>query len=204
MNPYPARFLDLYRELGAGGIAVDLGCGPARPETAELTALVNVDLVPGADLPRAVQGDVGRVGGVPANGGTFDLALSAAVLEHVPYPLDHLREAHRLLRGGGLLYVDGASMQPLHRVPGHYFGVYPDGLRLLLEEAGFEVVEQWSWGSLADMVPWIRQLCGEAGGDDAWAAIEGALREVYEATPNAAEVLATGSAAIARKPVVLA
>lgn len=200
MNPYPARFLALYRELEVAGdpfLAVDLGCGPARPDTAELTRLVNVDVDPDAHLPRGVVGDVGRVGGVPANDDAFDLALSAAVLEHVPYPLDHLREAHRLLKPGGRLYVDGASMQPLHRVPGHYFGIYPDGLRLLLDEAGFDVVDDGVSGSLADMVPWLRNLCGEAGGDHVWADLERCLVEIYHFTPHASTVLATGTWAVA-------
>lgn len=200
MNPYPARFLAMYREMEVAGepfLAVDLGCGPARPDTVELTRLVNVDVDPEPHLPRGVAGDVGRVGGVPANDDAFDLALSAAVLEHVPYPLDHLREAHRLLKPGGRLYVDGASMQPLHRVPGHYFGIYPDGLRLLLDEAGFDVVDEGVGGSLADMVTWIRNRCGEAGGDHAWSAIENGLREVYAFTPHASTVLATGTWAVA-------
>lgn len=42
MNPYPPRFLALYHECD--GPVVDLGCGPARPETVTMDRLTNVDL----------------------------------------------------------------------------------------------------------------------------------------------------------------
>lgn len=100
MNPYPPRFLALYHECD--GPVVDLGCGPARPETVTMDRLTNVGLdVTG--IPNGVAGDVGQDRGVPLPTATFDLALSAAVLEHVPTPLTHLQEAWRLLKMGDRL-----------------------------------------------------------------------------------------------------
>ena len=201
MNPYPAKFLELYDQLPDDGLAVDLGCGPARPDTGQLVQLVNVDLAPAADLPRGLAGDVGRYNGVPLGSGTVDLVLSAAVLEHVPDPTRHLAEAARILKPGGLLYVDGASMQPLHRVPGHYFGVYPDGLALLLDRTGFDVVEAGTSGRLADQVTWIRDMADPEGiGGDWWTQLGMALAALYE-LPGVQSVLATGTWAVARKRV---
>lgn len=195
MNPYPPRFLALYHECD--GPVVDLGCGPARPETVTMDRLTNVDLdVTG--IPNGVAGDVGQDRGVPLPTATFDLALSAAVLEHVPTPLTHLQEAWRLLKMGGLLYVAAASMQPLHEVPGHFFGIYPDGLRRLLVASWFEVIDEGVEGRLVDMVPWLRLLA--PGPDDVWEQVESGLAALYR-PPDAGRVFATGCWAVARKIV---
>ena len=52
-----------------------------------------------------VQGDGARL---PFDGGAFDLVFSHSVIEHVSSAVDYLRECHRVLRPGGVLYLSTA------------------------------------------------------------------------------------------------
>ena len=52
-----------------------------------------------------VQGDGARL---PFRGGTFDAVFSHSVIEHVASAADYLRECHRVLRPGGVLYLSTA------------------------------------------------------------------------------------------------
>jgi ubiquinone/menaquinone biosynthesis C-methylase UbiE len=103
--------------LPPGARALEIGCGTGAVSRAlarwsNLT-VVGVDPSPiflkrarelSADLPGVafLQGD-GRSLSFPD--GSFDLALFHTTLCHVPDPLSALREAHRILRPGGLLSV---------------------------------------------------------------------------------------------------
>jgi SAM-dependent methyltransferase len=52
-----------------------------------------------------VQADATRL---PFRNGSFDLVFSHSVIEHVSSALDYLRECHRVLRPGGVLYLSTA------------------------------------------------------------------------------------------------
>ena len=65
--------------------------------------------------------------------------LSTQVLEHVGDVQGYLREAHRLLRPGGLLFCSTHGAFILHRHPTDYRRWTVDGLRYELEQAGFAV-----------------------------------------------------------------
>lgn len=52
-----------------------------------------------------VQGDGGRL---PFSAGSFELVFSHSVIEHVASPEGYLRECHRVLRPGGVLYLSTA------------------------------------------------------------------------------------------------
>ncbi|HEY7086581.1 MAG TPA: class I SAM-dependent methyltransferase, partial [Tepidisphaeraceae bacterium] len=70
---------------------------------------------------------------------SVDAILSTQVLEHVPEVNRYLREAVRLLRPGGLMFLSTHGMCLLHRHPTDLWRWTVDGLRYELERAGLVV-----------------------------------------------------------------
>ena len=146
---------------------IDVGCGGGH-----LAALargrrwlaVGVDIahqacaVAGRNGEAAVQGDGALL---PLRGGSADMVTLVNVVDQAHEPLTILREAHRVLVGGGLLALRVPNARfhqpwarffiglgPLARSRGwdtypvmHHFAFTPAGLRQLVERAGFEVLE---------------------------------------------------------------
>jgi SAM-dependent methyltransferase len=182
-NPYPARFTDLLP--ASAGLALDVGCG-AR----SLPGVVGVEytLTSGCSI-------VADGAALPFRDGTFAVALSQAVLEHVPEPRLHVRELARVLKPGGLLVVEAAFMQPVHLAPHHFFNITPLGLGWLLDDAGLEELESGTIGSASDVLDWIVREWGLSVDVHSVGRCEVAF-ELYARA-------ASGVWAVARKPAVL-
>jgi SAM-dependent methyltransferase len=128
--PPGARVLDagagecIYRPFfpGGGYVAIDRGIGDGSWNYGKLDAL--------ADLER-----------IPFATGAFDAVVCTETLEHVARPGAVLRELRRVIREGGTLVLTVPFLQPVHQAPHDYYRYTPFGLRHLLAEAGFEVVE---------------------------------------------------------------
>ncbi len=149
-NEYPTRFTNLFANLGPDDLALDCGSGGReRPHsqcvTLDIEAHPNVDHVADAlSMP------------FPEN--TFSLILSQAVIEHVTQPQQYVTECWRVMKPGGIFYVEVAFMQPVHQAPHHYFNVTPYGLRYLLRE--WEIIEDGTLGSFADTISWLAAESG--------------------------------------------
>src|SRR6185437_4412540 len=72
---------------------------------------------------------------------TFDAVLLTQVLEHVREPLRVVRELHRVLKRGGRLFLTAPLVWELHDLPHDFYRFTENGLRYLVEEAGFIDVE---------------------------------------------------------------
>jgi SAM-dependent methyltransferase len=119
------------RLLGTGAAIVDLGAGGRRVAphafTVDAVAATSPDLV--CDLHR-----------IPLEDGRFDGAVCTGTLEHVRDPEQVGREIVRLLKEGGLAYIDVPFLQGFHADPDDFRRWTLPGLRLFCERLGLEVL----------------------------------------------------------------
>lgn len=117
-----ARTLDQFPE---GSVIVELGSGSRRlrPD------VTNVDLFsfPNVNI-------VADIASVPLESSFADLVILDSVIEHVADPVAVVREARRILKPGGVLFVNCPFIFPYHGYPGHYQCLTRDGLNHLLRE----------------------------------------------------------------------
>lgn len=79
---------------------------------------------------------------IPVSDASFDAIICTEVLEHVPEPIDALRELSRILVPGGKLFLTAPLGSGLHQQPFHYYGGYsPHFYEKFLKEFGFEILE---------------------------------------------------------------
>jgi len=97
---------------------VDLAVGDAQWDYTGIDALADLARLPFADR-------------------TFDAALNIVTLEHVPEPLEVLREIARVLRPGGTLLLVAPQQWEVHQAPHDYYRYTRHGLAWLLDRAGF-------------------------------------------------------------------
>jgi SAM-dependent methyltransferase len=74
----------------------------------------------------------------------YDYILFTQVIEHLPEPLQVLKELRRLLKSGGKIFITGPLFYEEHEQPYDFYRYTQYGLRYLLEQAGL-VVEQMDW-----------------------------------------------------------
>lgn len=188
-NPYPDRFLRLLDRVDRPV----LDCGAGGRTHPDVVALEYVE-----HPASSVRAD-GMA--LPFRSESFALVLSQAVVEHVTDPQAYIDEVWRVLRPGGLLYVEVAFMQPVHMPPMHFFNVTPFGLAHLCRR--FEIVEQGAFGLLAD---WWRWVGAEAGANQVLtpqerAAVLAAMGKLDEAiTPTRLANVASAVCLLGRKP----
>jgi SAM-dependent methyltransferase len=127
--------------LKAGSLVLDAGSGSdeeqffremlrssgARAHACDIASRPGLDLR--ADLER-----------MPIRGSSYDVVICTQVLEHVRHPRLVCEELFRILKPGGHLLITVPQGQAMHDLPNNYFNYTYYGIRLVLEEAGFEVV----------------------------------------------------------------
>jgi arsenite methyltransferase len=156
--------------IPAGGIALDVGCGPGTV-TASLARAAGPDgLALGLDLSGAMLARAARVEArrqiaflradaqrLPLRDETVDAVVSIAVLQLVPDPAAALAEMARVLRAGGRLAVmvptagwAARIWRMLPNIGAHLFG--EDEIGDILEDHGFTSVRTNNIGTLQ----WVR------------------------------------------------
>lgn len=192
MNPYPPTFLSLLAALPSTAKVLDVGAGGRRHP-----GVVGVEIVEHPN--NSVQCDALAL---PFRDDTFDLIQCQAVLEHVVDPQLAVDEMTRVLRPGGIMYLEAAFMQPVHQEPHHYFNITPFGLawlcrRLDADPVGF-------LGAPSEQFEWIFRDAGFEGilRPYEWSLLRKFLRSVDQGiTPEGVARMASGVSIVARKPV---
>jgi SAM-dependent methyltransferase len=112
--------------LRAGEFGLDLGGGARRLDP----RLVNLDL---ADLPQVDV--VAPAEKLPFRDGSLGLVVAQEVLEHLPDPHATLAEIARVLRPGGIVYVQTPWMLGWHSGPHDFWRFSREGMAALFGEA---------------------------------------------------------------------
>lgn len=146
------RMRTMVKHLGARARVLDLGVRerPAAP------GLISFDLFkfPGVQ----VVGDAHRL---PFRDASLDGVITTALLEHVEQPEAILAELRRVIRPGGLVYVEVPFLQGYHPDPIDMRRYTRPGLEGKVAEAGFKVVESGVGGGPFSMLAWmLRELPG--------------------------------------------
>ena len=101
---------------------------------------VGIDTREGPGVDRVVDMCQG-LSSVQMAGEHFDLVISGQMLEHCPHPTLAVSFMALTLKPGGFMFLIAPWQWPIHPHPKDYWRILPDGMRLLMEEAGLEVLE---------------------------------------------------------------
>jgi SAM-dependent methyltransferase len=200
------------RAVEPGRRVADVGAGDAPYR--ELFAHADYVTVDWSNSPHEGARDVdiqASADAIPVEAASFDVAMATQVLEHVPDPGKVIAELHRIVRPGGRVYLTAPLAWELHELPYDYYRYTPEGLRHLLESAGFAsvVVEPRTdcFTTLAQLMLNARHAMGRAadGLDDRRDAAAALLTEVAEkmaelAPLDTARILPLGYTATAERP----
>ena len=121
-------------------LVLDAGAGKAPYKS--LFAHASYEAADFAQLPTryAALDYVCDLADIPVEDGRFDRILFNQVLEHIPDPPRVLAELHRVLKPGGRIFCSAPLYYEEHQRPYDYYRYTQYALRMLFEDAGFEVV----------------------------------------------------------------
>lgn len=131
-HPYSEEILDVLEKIGDDGIVLDFGAGNTQKEDIKPNiCYLEVQQYRFTDI-------VCTTPKLPFADNCFDGVISHAVFEHIPNPFVTAKELYRILKPGGLIFIDTAFLQPFHSDPNHYFNMTVSGLRQIM--SGFEEI----------------------------------------------------------------
>ena len=137
------------RQIPAGAMVLDIGAGtcPYRQlfkhcqyKTHDFKQYEGVKLGGGTGY-----GDIDYVSditAIPVPDASFDVVVCTEVLEHVPEPIEALREFARIVKPGGRILLTAPLGSGLHQLPYHYYGGYtPEWYKYVAQKFGLNIVE---------------------------------------------------------------
>lgn len=141
-NAYSSGAIRMMDEVAPAGLFLDLGCGIRRPEDMRRNG-VYLDAVHfrGVSI-------VSSRARLPLRDACMDAVVSLGVFEHLPDPFAMAAEIRRVLKPGGMVWIETAFMQPMHADPSHYFNMTREGLLRVFD--GYEIDE---CGTLSHQMP---------------------------------------------------
>lgn len=153
--------------IGPVSLLLDVGSGRLSPYRSLFATrqYVGIDFFESAH----VTADAGHL---PVAAEIAAVVLMTEVLEHLPFPTQALQEIHRVLQGDGHLVVSVPLMWGVHDYV-DYQRWTEQGLRQLLQDTGFEVMEIKPRGGIFSMIGCMMaqvpaQLFGEKSRHGRW------------------------------------
>jgi len=141
-EPILAFVMKAARATPAGARVADVGAGDAPfRELFAHAQYATLDWTESVHEGARSSDIVASADSIPVRDGAFDAVLFTQVLEHIAEPVSVLSELHRILTDGGALYLTAPLVWELHELPHDYYRYTSEGLRHLLELAGFGSVE---------------------------------------------------------------
>lgn len=129
------------------GLTLDAGAGRSAWRSVILktaSGYESLDVAPrGSNAPDWI-GDLTAMPQVPA--ARFDAVVCHQVLEHVKDPWAAAKELARVLKPGGRAVISVPHLSRRHELPHDYYRFTPEGLRYLLESAGFRISKSKAYG----------------------------------------------------------
>ena len=131
------------------GLVLDAGSGRGAWRSTILetaSGYESLDVAPrGGDRPTWVA-DIMAMTDVPNE--RYDAVACQQVLEHIRHPWRAVSQFHRVLKPGGVLVLSVPHLSRRHERPHDYFRFTPEGVATLLEDAGFDLEYQSTYGGL--------------------------------------------------------
>lgn len=119
-------------QLDSNTRGLNVGAGSTRLHP----SIINLDLVGGETVDCQALAQC-----LPFLDSTFALVVTQETLEHVDEPFQAVKEACRVLSPGGVLYCQLPFIIGYHPGPTDFWRFTVEGIRTLVESAGFECVE---------------------------------------------------------------
>lgn len=207
-NPGLGDFVETVR-LNPDRLYLDVGCG-RRSRTFDNCLYLEVYPSVSADLV------IEPSCRYPIADASLDGIGCFAVMEHMTEPWIAAAEFARMLKPGGMVFIDYPFLAPVHGYPSHYYNATREGLARLFDQ-GFERIKlltepnqtpdhaiRWQLAGLAEALTddalraefeamSVAELIAQAPGNDFW-------QRVLDAIPESARSMyAAGNTLIARK-----
>jgi SAM-dependent methyltransferase len=143
----------------AKGVLLDVGCGVKPYKEFSSNYVQSYIGIDHADTPHGMH-EVDVISSayeISLDDSYADCILCTEVLEHLEEPLVALKEAHRLLRPGGIALYTIPFSWPVHEEPRDFYRYTEYGLRYLFEKAGFKILEIRALDGI--LVKLVQPLC---------------------------------------------
>lgn len=131
------------RYMPKDAIVYDIGCGQkpfANHLKDKVSKHIGVDLADGFYKPEHVD-LIGTAYEVPAPDEIADAIILSEVIEHLETPKIAIREAHRLLKNNGILFLSFPFLYPQHAPPRDFMRYTEFYLKQELLKEHFEIIE---------------------------------------------------------------
>lgn len=146
------------RHFFSGRTVLDFGCG-TMPYRSMFIARGACYI--GADIDGSPDILIEPEGALPLADASVDFIVSIQVLEHVRNVSAYLATARRLLRADGRMFISTHGVWPYHPHPTDFWRWTRDGLRMTLEDAGFEVHSISALCGPGSWIPMFPMLVGK-------------------------------------------